>query len=176
MSLRTRINGFTAWVNFRLKPYDHLLSNVLMDLLKGTNIKMLIQSLTGVENKKLQSLDGLTQQQKVTRMEWVIGELKENDVIPPDVFIDCRLFAMRHAEHVFDLLWRLVCHDIWFTWDRLEYLLYNEDKVLTEVPFEWIPNLRPEKKKMKKKTKVTRSLLSGFGGGSLIPESVPSSP
>ncbi|XP_071956727.1 uncharacterized protein [Antedon mediterranea] len=176
MSLRTKINGFTAWVNFRLQSYDHLLNNVIMDLLKGTNLKMLIQSLTGVDNKKLKSFDGLTQQQKVSRMEWVIGELKENDIIPVDVFVDCRLFAMRHAEHVFDLLWRLVCHDIWFTWERLEYLLHKDDKVLTEVPFEWIPKLRPEKSAKKKKAKVTKSLLSGFGSGAVISESLPSSP
>ena len=58
MSLRTQIRGFTAWVNLRLKPYDQLLNNALMDLLSGTNMKMLIQSLTGHDFKKLQNFDG----------------------------------------------------------------------------------------------------------------------
>ena len=58
MSLRTRIKGFTAWVNFRLKPYDHLMNNVVMDLLTGTNMKMLMQSMTGREMKRVQSFDG----------------------------------------------------------------------------------------------------------------------
>ncbi|XP_071500405.1 uncharacterized protein [Diadema antillarum] len=175
MSLRTRMNGFTGWTNLRLNKYDMLLNNVLMDLLQGTNLKMLLQSMTGIDNKKLQSFDGLTQQQKATRLEWIVKELKENEVIPGDIFVDFRLFAMRHADHVFDLLWRLVSHDIWFTWDRLEYLTHSDDKVLCEVPFEWTPKPPPEKKK-KKKVKYNKSLLSGFGGGSLIAEAIPSSP
>ncbi|XP_041471768.1 uncharacterized protein LOC121421175 isoform X1 [Lytechinus variegatus] len=175
MSLRTRMNGFTAWVNLRLNKYDMLLKNVLMDLLGGTNMKMLLQSMTGIDNKKLQSFDGLTHQQKATRMEWIVKELKENEVIPGDIFVDFRLFAMRHAEHVFDLLWRLVSHDIWFTWDRLEYLTTNDDRILCEVPFEWTPKPPPEKKK-KKKVSYQKSFLSGFGGASLIADSLPDSP
>nr|XP_054761374.1 uncharacterized protein LOC129267773 [Lytechinus pictus] len=175
MSLRTRMNGFTAWVNLRLNKYDMLLKNVLMDLLGGTNMKMLLQSMTGIDNKKLQSFDGLTHQQKATRMEWIVKELKENEVIPGDIFVDFRLFAMRHAEHVFDLLWRLVSHDIWFTWDRLEYLTTNDDRILCEVPFEWTPKPPPEKKK-KKKVSYQKSFLSGFGGSSLIADTLPDSP
>ncbi|XP_022088281.1 uncharacterized protein LOC110977993 isoform X2 [Acanthaster planci] len=175
MSLRTRINGFTSWVNLRLKPYNMLMNNVIMDLLKGTNLKMLLQSMTGIDNKKLQNFDGMTQQQKTTRVEWIVKELKESEVIPDDVFVDCRLFAMRHADHVFDLLWRLSSHDIWFTWERLEYLMHGDDKILCEVPFEWTPRPPPEKKK-KKKVKYNKSLLSGFGGASLVAETHPSSP
>nr|XP_054761378.1 uncharacterized protein LOC129267777 [Lytechinus pictus] len=175
MSLRTRMNGFTAWVNLRLNKYDMLLKNVLMDLLGGTNMKMLLQSMTGIDNKKLQSFDGLTHQQKATRMEWIVKELKENEVIPGDIFVDFRLFAMRHAEHVFDLLWRLVSHDVWFTWDRLEYLTTNDDRILCEVPFEWTPKPPPEKKK-KKKVSYQKSFLSGFGGSSLIADTLPDSP
>ena len=44
MSLRTRINGFTAWVNLRLSPAGHLMHNVLVDLLKGYNMKVLLES------------------------------------------------------------------------------------------------------------------------------------
>jgi len=44
MSLRTRINGFTAWVNLRLVPYDTLLTNVLTDLTKGVHIQQLLHS------------------------------------------------------------------------------------------------------------------------------------
>ncbi|XP_030845217.1 uncharacterized protein LOC754486 isoform X2 [Strongylocentrotus purpuratus] len=175
MSLRTRMNGFTGWVNLRLNKYDMLLKNVLMDLLGGTNMKMLLQSMTGIDNKKLQSFDGLTHQQKATRMEWIVKELKENEVLPGDIFVDFRLFAMRHAEHVFDLLWRLVSHDVWFTWERLEYLTHHEDKILCEVPFEWTPKPPPEKKK-KKKVSYNKSFLSGFGGASLISDGLPDSP
>lgn len=57
MSLRTRIRGFTSWVNLRLLGYDHLMNNVIMDLLTGTNMKYLIQSITGRDLKRLQSFD-----------------------------------------------------------------------------------------------------------------------
>ena len=36
---------------------------------------------------------------------------------------------------VFDLLWRLISHDIWFVWERAEYLQGNDLDVLTQVPF-----------------------------------------
>ena len=58
MSLKTRIRGFTAWVNLRLRPFDQLLNNVLMDLLTGTNMKLLLESLTGRALRRLDSMDG----------------------------------------------------------------------------------------------------------------------
>ncbi|XP_002731751.1 uncharacterized protein LOC100367609, partial [Saccoglossus kowalevskii] len=174
MSMRTKINGFTAWVNLRLMPHNLLLNNVVMDLLTGTNMKVLTESFTGNDNKKIQSFDDLTQQQKITRVEWIVQELKEREVIPKDVFIDCRLFAMRHAEHIFDLLWKLITHDIWFCWERLEYMLQTDDRSVTEVPFKWVPEPPPVKKK--KKFKKSSSLLSGFGSSSVVTESLPSTP
>lgn len=36
---------------------------------------------------------------------------------------------------VFDLLWRLICHDIWFVWERAEYLQQLDEDVLCQVPF-----------------------------------------
>jgi len=39
------------------------------------------------------------------------------------------------AVQVFDLLWRLVCHDIWFVWERAEYLQHNNPGVLVQAPF-----------------------------------------
>lgn len=59
MSLRTKINGFTAWVNLRLTPYNQLLNNVLMDLLTGTHMKYLVESFTGSNIKGLENMDGL---------------------------------------------------------------------------------------------------------------------
>jgi len=44
MSLRTRINGFTAWTNLRLVPYGTLLNNVLLDLTKGFHVQQLLHS------------------------------------------------------------------------------------------------------------------------------------
>lgn len=160
MSLRTRIKGFTAWVNLRLMPYDHLLNNVLMDLLSGTHMKYLVESITGYDIKRLESMDDLSQQQKQTRVDWIVDELKKSSVLPADVSLDTRMFAMRSADQVFDLLWRLICHDIWFVWERAEYLQQLDEDVLCQVPFKWTPEPPPAKKKKKQQKK---SLLSGFG-------------
>ncbi|XP_061182605.1 uncharacterized protein LOC133190936 [Saccostrea echinata] len=161
MSLRTRIKGFTAWVNLRLMPYDHLLNNVIMDLLTGTHMKYLVESITGYDIKRLESFDDLSQQQKQTRVDWIVDELKKASVLPSDVHVDTRLFAMRSADQVFDLLWRLISHDIWFVWERAEYLQQLDEDVLCQVPFKWTPEPPPVKKKKKQQKK---SLLSGFGG------------
>lgn len=55
---RARVNGFSAWVNLRLQPYDHHVTNVLLDLLTGTNMKVLLSSVTGREFRKIQSFNG----------------------------------------------------------------------------------------------------------------------
>ncbi|KAK3101728.1 hypothetical protein FSP39_005894 [Pinctada imbricata] len=162
MSLRTRIRGYTAWVNLRLVPFDMLLNNVLMDLLSGTHMKYLIESLTGNDIKRLESFDDLSQQQKETRINWIVDDLKSSSILPQDVTVDTRLFVMRSADHVFDLLWRLISHDVWFVWERAEYLQLNDEDVLCQVPFKWTPEPPPAKKKKKSQKK---SLLSGFGGG-----------
>ncbi|KAL5006741.1 hypothetical protein ScPMuIL_015547 [Solemya velum] len=161
MSLRTRIRGYTAWVNFRLLPYNQLLNNVLMDLMSGTHIKYLIESLTGKELSKLSDMDGLSSEQIKTRVDWMMEELKTCNVLPQDLTIDANLFARRSSDQVFDLLWRLICNDIWFVWERLEYLQHEDEDVITEVPFKWTPDPPPMKKKLKKVPK--KSLLSGFG-------------
>ncbi|KAH3877689.1 uncharacterized protein LOC127872130 isoform X2 [Dreissena polymorpha] len=166
MSLRTKINGFTAWVNLRLTPYNQLLNNVLMDLLSGTHMKYFVESFTGRDLRRLENMDGLTDQQKQTRVDWVVEELKKCNVLPEDVFVDSRLFAMRSADHVFDMLWRLISHDIWFVWERAEYLQVDDLDVLTQVPFKWTPDPPPRKKKSK--TKAKKSLLSGFGASSVV--------
>jgi len=55
MTIKTRVHGYTAWVNMRLTPFEHSLNNILMDLLRGTNMKYLLQSFTGFKNEKFTS-------------------------------------------------------------------------------------------------------------------------
>ncbi|KAI8781208.1 hypothetical protein BgiBS90_018559 [Biomphalaria glabrata] len=165
MSMRTRIRGFTAWVNLRLMPYNQLMSNVLMDLLLGTSMKHLMESITGTSIKRLDSMDGLSPQQIQTRINWAIEELKKCEILPNDVYVDSRLFAMRNADHVFELLWRLICHDIWFLWERYEYLQHDDPQIITQVPFKWTPDPPP---KVQRKD-LKKSLLSGFGSSALVP-------
>jgi hypothetical protein len=57
MPIKTRIHGYTAWVNMRLTPFEKSLSNVLMDLLRGTNMKLLLESFTGEPNEKFTSFE-----------------------------------------------------------------------------------------------------------------------
>ncbi|XP_076450581.1 uncharacterized protein LOC143286742 [Babylonia areolata] len=169
MSMRTRIRGLTAWVNLRLMPYNQLMNNVLMDLLSGTSMKYLVESITGRDLRRLESMDGLSQQQCQTRVDWVLEELKKCGVLPSDTHVDARMFAMRSADHVFDLLWRLISHDIWFVWERLEFLQHEDMDVISQVMFKWTPDPPPKKKK---KSKAKKSLLSGFGASSVVEEKI----
>lgn len=164
MSLRTRINGFTAWVNLRLSATGHFMHNVLIDLLKGYNMKVLLESMTGRPFEKLQSFEGLTQQQKTTRVEWIVKELKSTQIIPKNTFVDSRMFAMRSAEQVFDLLWCLVCHDIWYVWERSEFLQKESGAILVSKPFSWTPPPPPPKTPTHK---IEKDMLLGFGSRSL---------
>lgn len=144
MSLRGRINGFTAWVNLRLSESGNMMNSVVSDLLKGTHMKLLIESITGHDFRRLQSYDGLTRQQKETRAEWILNELKQCEVVPADATLNCKMFAANSAEQIFDLLWYLVSHDIWFVWERMEYLQQTDISILCEHPFRWIPEHLPE--------------------------------
>ncbi|CAF1414359.1 unnamed protein product [Adineta ricciae] len=157
----SRIHGFTSWVNMRLLPYDKGLGNVLIDLMKGTNMKMLLQSVTGTTTEKIQSFEKLTTEQIRTRCEWAVKHLKEHQVIPEGVYVDSQLFAVRNAKHVFDLLWRLVEHDIWFLWERIDFLLQDDAKGLLEVPLKWIPTGQSTDIG---KSARNRAILSGYDG------------
>lgn len=42
----------------------------------------------------------LSQQQKQTRVDWIVDELKKSSVLPADVSVDTRMFAMRSADQV----------------------------------------------------------------------------
>lgn len=59
MSLRTRIRGFTHWVNLRLQggPRNVVLTSVVSGILEGTTLVDLIQSLSGCTCEKLGSFD-----------------------------------------------------------------------------------------------------------------------
>ncbi|CAF2762566.1 unnamed protein product [Rotaria sp. Silwood2] len=162
----SRIHGFTSWINMRLMPFEQGLSNILTDLMKGTNMKMLLQSVTGTTTEKIQSFEKLSPEQIRTRCEWAVKHLKEHQVIPEDVHIDARLFAVRSAKHVFDLIWRLVEHDIWFLWERIDFLLQDDANALLQVPLKWIPTADASSDIDKSKKNV--SLLAGFGAKDVV--------
>jgi len=76
----SRIHGFTSWINMRLMPFEQGLSNILTDLLQGTNMKLLLQSVTGTTTEKIQSFEKLSPEQIRTRCEWAVKHLKEQYV------------------------------------------------------------------------------------------------
>ncbi|XP_075258379.1 uncharacterized protein LOC142350417 [Convolutriloba macropyga] len=166
MSLRTRINCYTAWVNFRLLEYDVNLNNVISDILQGSNLKLLVNSMVGYPPKRLASLDDLTQNQVITRVEWAVKELKSINVIPAKSEIDGRLFAMRSSDQIFNLLGLLVQHDIQFLWDRQEFLRLRDNNKLCEVPLKWVPDQVPTRTlKANPTTQIDEddAMLMGFG-------------
>jgi hypothetical protein len=81
----SRIHGFTSWINMRLLPFEQGLNNILTDLMKGTNMKMLLQSVTGTTTEKIQSFEKLSSEQIKTRCEWAVKHLKEQ-------YISCLMY------------------------------------------------------------------------------------
>jgi hypothetical protein len=45
--------------------------------MQGTNMKLLLQSVTGTTTEKIQSFEKLSQEQIRTRCEWAVKHLKE---------------------------------------------------------------------------------------------------
>ncbi|XP_072257313.1 uncharacterized protein [Pyxicephalus adspersus] len=147
MSTQTRINGFTAWMNVRLLEVNGHVNNVLRDLFQGKNMKLLLESFTGKPIKRFESLDDLTQQQIITRVEWFVEEMKRHDILPQSLHINCRSIALQNRDHVLDLLWNIISHDLQFTWERSNQLIHTDDKVVCSVPFKWTPVTQPPEKK-----------------------------
>jgi hypothetical protein len=56
-TLKAKTHCYTAWVNMRLTPLNQSMSNVLMDLLQGTNMKVLMEAFTGHKFERIHSFD-----------------------------------------------------------------------------------------------------------------------
>ena len=140
MALQTRINGFTTWANYRLQLVGHdSMDNVMTDFMKGYNLKMLVESITGRPFRKLKTFDGLTENQKETRIQWIVDELKDCGIVDRQIKVDCRLVALRVLDNIVDLLWYLVSFDIEFIWARSGYMTqYNMEKLIA-CPFLCVP-------------------------------------
>jgi hypothetical protein len=89
-------------------------------------------------------------------------------------------FLLKHLK-IFELLGRLVAHDVWFIWDRIGYLSNKDEDVLLQIPFsvvfsllnctlrykiyfyfQWVPAPPPSQPEKKKSSKKDVSILSGF--------------
>jgi hypothetical protein len=58
---------------------------------------------SGREMKKVQSCDELTDQQKKTRIEWIIAELQDNDILPYNYVYDRDRLVIGDQEEVSSL-------------------------------------------------------------------------
>ncbi|EDV28638.1 uncharacterized protein TRIADDRAFT_51756 [Trichoplax adhaerens] len=145
--LRCRLNGFSAWINVRLQPYEHQINNALTDLMKGTNLHTFLLSLTGRKPRKIKSF--------------------ENEIVPDDTVVDCNLFVRKSAEQIFDLLWMIVSQDIWFLWQQMDFLRSNDPRKLTVTPLSWTP---PEPPPPRPQSARKISLLQGFRSAAFITE------
>lgn len=125
------------------------------------------------------------------RLKWCVKELEKNNVIPENVDIGVPLLAAHnpkavsschlyqhssqliYAEYIyskfkiFDFLWRLICHDIYFLWDRIGYLSSKKIDVLIKVPFTWVP-IKPPKVKNKNRETSSTDLMSSMGAPSAM--------
>uniref|UniRef100_W5NHP1 Uncharacterized protein n=1 Tax=Lepisosteus oculatus TaxID=7918 RepID=W5NHP1_LEPOC len=120
MAFLSKINGFTSWANIRLMESGHHVNNVVKDLFTDTNLKALLESYTGKTVRRMQSMKA--------------GVVPEHDII------NCYAIATtKNPKHVFDLLWKLITHDIWFIWEYSRQPLLADDKLLCVVPFKWTP-------------------------------------
>lgn len=45
------------------------------------------------------------------------------------------------------MFWHLICYDITFLWERIGFLSNNNEDILIQVPFTWIPVPPVEKSK-----------------------------
>ena len=75
----------------------------------------------------------MTRDQILSKLKLYLKELQKNQVLPDDYDVNTSLLSGKPA--VIDLLWRLVCFDILFLWDRIGYLSNQSTDVLVKVPF-----------------------------------------
>merc|ERR1719403_733637 len=88
--------------------------------------------------KKAQSCDELTNQQKKTRIEWIIAELQDNDILPYNYVYDRDRLVIGDQEEISWFLWNLVRYDIRETWDTTRQYHSNEPMILNK-SYSWIP-------------------------------------
>ncbi|XP_065918751.1 uncharacterized protein [Dysidea avara] len=134
MSLRAEIHAFSSWSSVKLSPVMTT-DNILHSITQGNTMKIFLESVTGECPKRLGSLDGLTESQKVTRSEWFISALKNKEKIPPMLRVNLEMFAKGSKTHVLTVLWQLVCNDIKSMWKFSRVMQSNNDIIVLAEPF-----------------------------------------
>ncbi|XP_043564823.1 uncharacterized protein LOC122559439 [Chiloscyllium plagiosum] len=143
MPQQSKITCYTAWANVRCSSLDRPLSNVFTDLFTNTHLKSLVEGFTGRSPKNMQSMTCChSSRQVAAQFELLLVELRTAGIIPENSKIDCGIIAKKNTKRIKELLWRLIVHDIQFTWERSSQLQLDNDKLVCSVCFMWTPKVR----------------------------------
>ncbi|XP_073510775.1 uncharacterized protein [Phyllobates terribilis] len=116
-----------------------------------------LSGFTGKSLKRFDTLDGLTQEQILTRVECFVPEMKKYHVLPKSASINCKSIALKNPEHVLHILWKMVSHDLLFAWEHSSQLMHTDDKVICSIPFKWTPEIQASvKEELKLRSKSPR--------------------
>ena len=117
-----KVHGFTGWLNGLLAGKMEA-SSVLNALMEGNTMQMLLETVTDEPQTRIQSLQGLTENQKVIRIDWFISSLKKQSLIPNECKVDFKRFVKKSSEVVFETLSYLVLFHLIYIRDVLPRFL-----------------------------------------------------
>ena len=153
----TRKRAYTIWANFRLISKDIQLKNVFTELFRGTNMILFIDSLIGVDIKKVGSWDNRTSAQQITRVDWIMDELKEAGILANAFYCESPALGRGAYDETEWLLWHLVKADLYRIFEYT--LAYTEDSnLLLNTPFSAVYDM--EKPGASATSSKTRGLFS----------------
>ncbi|KAI6652590.1 Ankyrin-3 [Oopsacas minuta] len=107
----SRAHGFTGWINSVLARKSES-SSILNSLMEGNTLQLLLESMTGQPQTRIQSMQGLTDNQKVIRVDWFISSLKKAKLLPNNYQIESKRFAQKSSEVVFTTLAYLILYNL----------------------------------------------------------------
>ncbi|XP_048405148.1 uncharacterized protein LOC125460951 isoform X2 [Stegostoma tigrinum] len=161
MSQQSKIACYTAWANMRCSSLDRPLNNVFTDLFAGTHLKSLLEGFIGKSSKNMRSMTCChSSRQVAAQFELLLVELRAAGILPENSEIDCGTIAKKNTKRIMELLWRLIVHDIQFTWERSSQLLLDNDKLVCSVCFKWTPKV--QSLDQEKSIQETKTPLSFF--------------
>ena len=107
----SRVHGFTGWMNSLLAGRSES-SSLLNSLMEGNNLQLLLESMTGETQTRIQGMQGLTENQKAIRVDWFISSLKKSKLLPNSYSIESKRFVRKSSEVVFQTLTYLVLYHL----------------------------------------------------------------
>uniref|UniRef100_UPI00398EB846 uncharacterized protein n=1 Tax=Pristiophorus japonicus TaxID=55135 RepID=UPI00398EB846 len=162
MPLQSRITCYTAWANVRCSSFNRQFNNIFADLFADTHLKSLLEGFIGKSPKQMDSLAQCqTYRQLITQFELFLEELRTAGIIPENSKINCDMMAKKNTKCIGELLWKLIVHDIRFTWERSSQLQLDNDKLVCAVCFKWTPKVQsPEQEEQKQQARTPPSLFA----------------